>query len=100
MKYFFGTNLKLTSLVITMNAEDFQVSRDREDWQQHFAKCNIFNLCFGGWDETGVDWYYEWGRWVLKIVDFVMIWVDMVTQVNEHEVWYRNLHSDNLNYDA
>ena len=38
---FFGTNLKLTSLVITMNAEDFQVSRDREDWQQHFAKCNI-----------------------------------------------------------
>ena len=28
-------------LVITMNAEDSQVSRDREDWQQHFAKCNI-----------------------------------------------------------
>ena len=47
-------------LVVTMNAENSQVSRDREDWQQHFAKCNIFNLCFGGWDETGVDWYYEW----------------------------------------
>ena len=47
-------------LVITMNAEDSQVSRDREDWQQHFAKCNIFNLCYGGWDETGIDWYDEW----------------------------------------
>ena len=59
-----------------------------------------FNLCYGGGDETGIDWYYEWDRWVLKIVEFVIIWVEMVTQVNEHEVWYRKLHPDKLNYDA
>ena len=84
-------------LVVTMNAEDSQVSRDRDDWQRHFAKLNIHNFCYRGWDETKINWYYEWDRWVLKIVDFFIIWEDMVTQVNEHEVWYRKLHPDKLN---
>lgn len=36
----------------------------------------------------------------LKIAEFVIIWVEMVTQVNAREVWYRKLHPDKLNYDA
>ena len=31
---------------------------------------------------------------------FFVIWQDTVTQVNEHEVWYRTLHPDKLNYNA
>ena len=84
-------------LVATMNAEDSMVKRFCDDWQRHFAKLNIRNISYRGWDETNISWYYEWDRWVLKIVDFVMIWEDMVTQVNEHEVWYRKLHPDKLN---
>ena len=55
-------------LVVTMNAEDSQVTRDRDHWQRHFAKLNINNFCYRGWDETTINWYYA--CWVLKIVDF------------------------------
>ena len=34
------------------------------------------------------------------IVDFFTIWQDMVTHVNEHEVWFRALHPDRLSYSA
>ena len=50
-------------LAVTMNADDSQVSRDTDDQKRHFAKRNIHNFCYRGWDETRINWYYEWDRW-------------------------------------
>ena len=88
-------------LVVAMNADDCQVSREPDEWYRRFVKRNIHNLCFGGWGETKIDWYYEWDRWVvLKIADFVTIWTGVVNQFNERVVWYRALRPESLRYSA
>ena len=70
-------------LVVTMNADD-DSSWKHDEWTQHFANRNIVNLRFGGWDEINIHWS-DWDRWVRKIVDFLMIWQDMVSQVLSYQ---------------
>ena len=90
---------------VTMNADDSHVSRDTDDWGlgTTFCKAQHSQLLFlevGMKQKSTGIMNGTADRWVLKIVDFFIIWQDMVTRVNEHEVYFRALYPDRLSYSA